>query len=284
MLTVEDLRNSARKSGFDYVAAWFRADGAPRGFAGQVPPTFSHLGAQFQFKKRDTALEAAQDVIDYINKKPITIEDIRNPKLRSGFDHVNTAGPGGKANGGGGRIKWFAVVRPGRKGASDAEYRGPRRSMPEEAAQDYCDYINGQNATPAPRLKTAGHKYDIEQTDRDPEVEAALGVLRDARAQREGVQGYVYCIGEETDDPEFVKVGYSVNPNKRVAELQTGNPRKLVILAIMEGTLEDERRLHAKYSDANILQEWFELSDELLEEFDTPADEVAGETEEVTAA
>lgn len=114
-------------------------------------------------------------------------------------------------------------------------------------------------------LKTAGHAYDIEKTARDPELEAALGVLRDYKAQRSGRQGYVYLISDGT----AYKVGYSVNPNKRVAELQTGNPRKLSLLAFVPGTEADEKALHAKYIADNLLQEWFTASPELRAEFKT---------------
>lgn len=121
----------------------------------------------------------------------------------------------------------------------------------------------GRGNPSVPGLKTAGHAYDIERTDRDPEVEAALGVLRDAKAQRDGRQGYVYLITDET----AYKIGYSVNPQKRVAELQTGNPRVLKLVASMPGTEADEKALHAKYIKHNLLQEWFAPSMEIWDEF-----------------
>lgn len=140
-----------------------------------------------------------------------------------------------------------------------------------EAAQDYCDYINGQNVTPPAALKSPGHIYDIDRHSKDPEEEAALGVLRDKRAQRQGKQGYVYLITEALPGGglRYAKIGYSVNPKKRVAELQTGNPRTLVLLYMMPGTEEDERQLHAKYASDNVLQEWFAITPELILEFPT---------------
>lgn len=118
-------------------------------------------------------------------------------------------------------------------------------------------------ATP---LVRAQHTTRKTQAAKDPEVQAALGVLRDARAQRTGVNGYIYCIAAK-GDVYGVKIGYSCKPEARCGELQTGNPRALALLAKIEGTVEDERRMHEKYIEDNILGEWFIPTKELLREF-----------------
>jgi hypothetical protein len=82
-----------------------------------------------------------------------------------------------------------------------------------------------------------------------------------------GKPGYVYCIGEENRSMA-VKVGFSDDATFRIGALQTGNPRKLVILGVIRGTRADERDLHARYIKDNILNEWFKPTRELLEEFD----------------
>lgn len=232
-----------------------------------------------------TPEEAAQDYVDYLAQQPsLTIEDLRNPKRQAGFNYVNLNHRGPRPY----RAQVGGSMR------DKQLWRGPSRATPEEAAQDYCDYINAQRPQQTPRLKSAGHAYNIERTERDPEVEAALGVLRDARAQREGKDGFVYLIIEVQRGGalHYGKVGYSVNPRKRVAELQTGNPRPLALHCMKKGTVADEADLHAKYIQDNALQEWFVISKELLLEFDlnsegepfTSADEVADETnKEVTA-
>jgi hypothetical protein len=198
---------------------------------------------------------------------PLTPADLIYPRNASGYRYVSNA-----QSSGGTRPLWAAKKGKFVKGSAPEDWHGPCRATPKEAAQDYCDYINGQQATPATQLKSAGHAYDIEKTDNDPEVEAALGVIRDFNAQKAGRQGYVYCI----TDGEYVKIGYSVNPSKRVAELQTGNARILRVLGTLPGTPADERRLHEKYIEHNVLQEWFELDSDLLAEF-------AQEEEEATA-
>lgn len=198
----------------------------------------------------------------------LTPHNIRNPKRSSGFDHVSLD------NGGSQRPKPYragAGTNPQGAGEARGSWRGPRRATALEAAQDYCDYMNGNpSVATTPRNKSAGHGSSLRQPlPRDTEVEAALGVLRDARGQREGRQGYVYLIAEVYVGGGIgpCKVGYSTNPEARVAELQVGNPRKLTLLYSMPGTEADERRLHIKYADRNILLEWFSPTKELLLEF-----------------
>lgn len=199
----------------------------------------------------------------------LRVEDIRNPARKSGFDHVGNSGN---------NKLWQANVYGGKASKAGHAWWGPTRALPEDAAQDYCDYINGNpSAARTPALKSAKHNGKRNPLRRDEEVEYALGVLRDARAQRAGKQGYVYLIGQKDWRGDtivdgvrvdaFVKVGYSTNPEARVPELQTGNARELVLLAKKEGTLDTEAAIHKAFIDDNVLQEWFRLSSALLSEF-----------------
>jgi hypothetical protein len=184
----------------------------------------------------------------------LTIEDIRNPIRISGFDHVG-------ANGG--SRPFQADVYGGKNDKAGRRFKGPRRATAEQAAQDYCDYVNGAGVAPAKQLRSAGHNGKRAKMSDDPEVQAALGVLRDARGQRAGRQGYVYCIS----DGEYVKIGYSTNPQARVAELQTGNARPLRLVYYFAGTEQDEADMHQKYIEQNVLQEWFRPNVELVLDF-----------------
>lgn len=56
---------------------------------------------------------------------------------------------------------------------------------------------------------------------------------------------------------KYVKIGYSKNPKKRLDELQTGNPEKLKLIAVMQGNLQTEKSLHDLYSNKRIRGEWF---------------------------
>jgi hypothetical protein len=159
----------------------------------------------------------------------------------------------------------YSSLRPGRKNSGGGPVYGRNFDTAKEAAQDYCDHINGTGASPAVSLKSAGHNYSLERDDKDPEVVAAYGIIRDAKAQKAGKQGFIYLIREKTT--KFGKIGYSVNPEKRIAEIQTGNPRQLELVGKVKGKPADELAMHAKYIKQNVLQEWFRVTDELEKEF-----------------
>jgi hypothetical protein len=63
----------------------------------------------------------------------------------------------------------------------------------------------------------------------------------------------------------LVKVGYtSGSARSRRRMLQTGNGSELVLLAVLEGTRGDERRLHERFAECRIAGEWFRPAPELL--------------------
>lgn len=200
----------------------------------------------------------------------ITPDDIRKSTNVSGYAHVGlVAGPSR-----GDSPPYYQAYEGGGRGG---DWKGPARATAEEAAQDYCDRANGGLIKPPsdPKgrggVRLAGHKFDVEPDPIPTDIEAAYGMIRDFKAQQAGKQGYVYLIVEDVPGAMFGKVGYSVNPQKRVAELQTGNPRPLKLYASKLGTLEDEIAIHRRHIDNNVLQEWFRLTPPLLSEF--PADD-----------
>lgn len=68
-------------------------------------------------------------------------------------------------------------------------------------------------------------------------------------------EGYVYFI----TSGEATKVGWSLDPERRLRSLQTGNPEPLVLLAKIEGTKKDERRIHKSLRRARLHGlEWFQ--------------------------
>lgn len=265
MLTPNDIRNATRISGYDHVGYNPSGSSTSKPYQADVYGGKNDTaGRQWKGPRRASADEAAQDYCDYVNGKPLTIEDIRNPARKSGFNHVKGKRPDGNYH-----------AQMGQTRALPKGWHGPRRATAEEAAQDYCDFVNSKRgATPAipqaVKLKSAGHQTRVRRIHRDPEELAALGTLRDARAQRAGVQGYVYLIVEDIPGGalEYGKIGYSTNPPKRAAELQTGNPRPLRLLLSKPGTEADEAALHQKYIRQNVLQEWFLITKELLLEWD----------------
>ena len=63
------------------------------------------------------------------------------------------------------------------------------------------------------------------------------------------------------------KIGFSSNPESRLAQLQTGNPFSLELVAEMEGCINDEKLLHEKFKEFRLNGEWFEYIDEIKEYF-----------------
>lgn len=196
----------------------------------------------------------------------ITVGSIRNSARLGGYDHVHRAGqhPG----------RWRAVVYGGKLDTAGTAWRGPVRNTPLDAAQDYCDHANGNPTGMWRPLRTAGHtgpRKPSKQT-KHPKLVEADRLRREAMADISSTDdnsGYVYCIGENRSTVA-VKVGKSKDhPQHRLGGLQTGNPRLLVVLGYIEtdDRHELERKLHAKYANLNLLQEWFRPTRELLSEF-----------------
>ncbi len=206
----------------------------------------------------------------------ITIEDLRNPAKQSGFDNVTANGR---------RTNWRAssgntTTANGRSPG----WRGPTRKSPEAAAQDYVDFVNLTRG----RVRVAGRRRQpgthprrprVVRTDRQPggwrqspAAQVARDIVSDARGWRAGQPGWIYLVAEhESFGPQtFVKVGGTVAdpPERRLGDYQVGNPRRLVMVAKIRGTYADEKRLHEKYADDNMLGEWFFDSPALRAEFE----------------
>jgi len=61
-------------------------------------------------------------------------------------------------------------------------------------------------------------------------------------------------------DGDYVKIGFSKDPDKRLNQLQIGSPRKLKLLAAFPGGREVELKLHEIMERKRIRGEWFELN------------------------
>jgi hypothetical protein len=72
----------------------------------------------------------------------------------------------------------------------------------------------------------------------------------------------------ELEEPEFayviqgdpgtpIKVGKGDNPERRLAEFQTGNPAELHLLYVAPGGYALERELHYRLRDSQVRGEWF---------------------------
>jgi hypothetical protein len=81
-----------------------------------------------------------------------------------------------------------------------------------------------------------------------PEYEAAL-----TKPSRE--DGFVYFIQGQTTG--LIKIGFAVNPQKRIKILATGCTEHLKILCVQPGTRDHERRAHEKFAHLRQKGEWF---------------------------
>lgn len=67
--------------------------------------------------------------------------------------------------------------------------------------------------------------------------------------------GYVYAVQMGGDGP--IKIGWSANPQRRLAGLQCSSPYTLVVRGIWPGMPNDEARLHERLSAHRMRGEWF---------------------------
>lgn len=63
-----------------------------------------------------------------------------------------------------------------------------------------------------------------------------------------------------------IKVGFTLNLENRVDALEGTMKRKLEIIGIIKGDQQDEKRLHAKFSDLHLQGEWFRETPEFINE------------------
>ena len=82
--------------------------------------------------------------------------------------------------------------------------------------------------------------------------------------------GYVYLIGEIGNEGRY-KIG-STRAKKvatRLKQLQTGNANELYIKESYETEypFKIEKMLHNRFKNANIINEWFELSEDDVKDF-----------------
>ncbi len=73
-----------------------------------------------------------------------------------------------------------------------------------------------------------------------------------------GTEAWLYCL----TDGENYKIGWAVDPDKRLKQLQTGNPRPLTMHSRLKckntaQAMMRERNLHKKHRKYKVLGEWF---------------------------
>lgn len=76
-------------------------------------------------------------------------------------------------------------------------------------------------------------------------------------------RGYVYLMHDNSLG--YCKIGFSSNPSYREQTLQAQKPTVELVYA-WEGSLQDEKKLHERFSDKRIRGEWFDLKADDIEE------------------
>ena len=74
-------------------------------------------------------------------------------------------------------------------------------------------------------------------------------------------EGDVYFVQSGSDGP--IKIGWSQDVARRIAELQTANAHALVLLGTVPGTMEDEATIHVHFAHLRMEAEWFRNSSEI---------------------
>lgn len=68
-------------------------------------------------------------------------------------------------------------------------------------------------------------------------------------------EGYVYVAKCE----DRYKIGWTQNPSRRMASLQTGNPFEIELVGFIPGSMSDEERFHDHFASKRCRGEWFLL-------------------------
>jgi len=85
--------------------------------------------------------------------------------------------------------------------------------------------------------------------------------------------GQIYYL----TDGENVKIGFTLDWNKRKYAYSTYSPRHLELLTIHAGTRVDEKRLHRMFKPHRVKNEWYRQAPEVM-------DHIRGTLKELNAA
>jgi hypothetical protein len=76
-------------------------------------------------------------------------------------------------------------------------------------------------------------------------------------------EGSVYFV--ESGDGGPIKIGWTQDVERRIAELQTANAHPLRLIGQVPGTMRDETAMHARFGHLRMEAEWFRNSPEIHE-------------------
>jgi len=79
------------------------------------------------------------------------------------------------------------------------------------------------------------------------------------------MNGFVYLM----KDKDYYKVGHTKRLDVRKEQLQTGNPNEIIIINsyLCKNYKKAEYILHQKYKEYRVINEWFDLPIEIINNF-----------------
>ena len=110
-------------------------------------------------------------------------------------------------------------------------------------------------------------KYKIDPVDsflnRRKEIKEEKQKVNNKKLENKEYNSFVYFMVNERHG--FCKIGYSLNPEKRLKELQTGCPVPIFIKKTIVGDLKLESKFHKYFRKYKSNGEWFYMQGELKE-------------------
>ncbi len=119
--------------------------------------------------------------------------------------------------------------------------------------QGHADWLSSHNLS-GRALRRAGSPFSAAYND----LEKWLEETKPVKPPRPK-SGFVYVIGTD-GDPTAVKIGFALNVEKRLSELQVSSHHTLKILATIKGTMATEKETHVRFAADYIRGEWFRRS------------------------
>jgi Meiotically up-regulated gene 113 len=90
--------------------------------------------------------------------------------------------------------------------------------------------------------------------------------------------GYVYFLARPSNGS--VKIGFSILPERRLMELQTGSDEALELLAYIPGTIALEQKFHRILRSSRLSGEWFAQGERLANLLGWVADRLREDADE----
>jgi len=99
----------------------------------------------------------------------------------------------------------------------------------------------------------------VERLRKEIDCRAKVEKDSDSKGKKPRYKGYIYFIQGQLGGA--IKIGYSVNPQRRLKELQTGYPDTLRILVMIPGNEYTEKIFYRQFEGSRLNGEWFRPDD-----------------------